>query len=905
MRALRTWHVVVFCWLGLFAQAQGQFYVSPKVCLPSTGGLSPALPSPGTGGPPPGTGPSAVSCQTPAYFFDTDTNSVTRSWDFLGDGNFQEGPRAVTFLYSQEGTVNVTLRKVNKAGVVSDENRVVQIGRAPSAPLFNRRPTADTTLCKGSTLTLNPYRHQLGFEPSGVQFKWFPGGQTTPTIDVDSAGCYSVEVSDILTGCSQVARINVKFCLAPAAAGGGVERWYFGQGATLEFEAGGDVIEPERDSLATDGDIFQPNENTIENPSFSPTTTPSTISNRVRTNGATTMVFGPTGDLVFYSDGKAIYSADDSTLSAQSPADTLMGGSINTAHGMAIIPKFGCNSCNFHEYWAIYLDESTKTLSYDVIDMRVQSVQGKITQRGIPLLYPTTGAIRVVPKPDDTGYILVAQERDTTQLHTFVIDSTGINRIVSNIPSLETQSYDASALSIASSNGENWVMIGRDGDNWNLEFLSLDLDSYTMSRDRIVTLPVRSGGKVTGLSYSPNESKVFFTVNYPPGSTPLSEIYQISVDDIQPPRLVVTSNTESYQGLQVGPVSGEGAKYLYVAVAGSMRLPYFQSSNDFGTNAAEVGWVQTSDGNAAPLNNPSGAYFPQVVRAPQENEGDGIQATYSGNCEDSPTILTTQDVCSPQRNEVEWIFEDGTTEKGKQVSKVFPKVGWNRFQLRIRTYNRSPLSGVINNQLVNSIIQQLESLCTDTTLVDSIYIKPRPKFSLPDSFYVCLKTIPVLPTRIDPRPTGGDDFEFRWMTVGISPALLENGTNSFYDFLIPTPFQLEVTNNLGCATTQRSKAVSGCDPVLLAPDIFTPNGDGVNDLFEPIVRFTSQYQLLIYNRWGELIFEANSPEQARWDGKVRGKILAPALYTYQIRYVAEDFPERGVQVKQGPVWVVR
>lgn len=893
--------MITFSWLTILFTANAQFYVSPKVCLPPSGGIRPPAPSPGPGTPPPGGNQSLTSCQTPAYFFDTDTNSIARTWDFLGDGNFQSGPRATTFQYPQEGLFTVSLRKVDKSGVVTTESREVRVGRAPSPPLFNRQPTADTTLCKGSSLTLNPYRHQAGIRPSGVTFKWFPGGETTPTIEVDSAGCYSVEVSDTLTGCSQTARINVKFCLAPAAAGGGVERWYFGQGATLEFSLGGDQIPAERDSLANEGDIFQPGQPTIENPSFSPSPTPSTISNRVRTNGATAMVFGPTGDLVFYSDGKAIYTAEDSTLSAQSPADTLLGGSINTAHGMAIVPKFGCYSCNFHEYWAIYLDERTQTLSYDVIDMRVQTAQGKITQRGIPLLYPTTGAIRIVEKPDNTGYILVAQERDTTQLHTFVIDSTGINRTVSTIPSLDSQSYDASALSIASANGENWVMVGRDGDNWTLDFLSLSLDTYDMSRDRSVTLPVRAGGRVTGLAFSPNESKVFFTVNYPPGSSPLSEIYQISVDDTRPPRLVVFSDTESYQGLQVGPVSGEGAKYLYVAVPGLRSLAYFQSSNDFGTNAAEVGWVGPSDANAALLNNPGGAYFPQVVHAPQQNEGDGIQATYSGNCEDSPTILTTQDVCSPQRNEVEWIFEDGTTEKGKQVSKVFPKVGWNRFQLRIRTYNRSPLSGVINNQLINSVIQRLETLCTDTTLVDSIYIKPRPKFALPDSFYVCLKTDPIVPYRLDPRPTGGNEFDFRWLTtLGATFS-----TNSFYDFVIPSTFDLEVTNDLGCLTTQRSKAVSGCEPVVLAPDIFTPNGDGINDVFEPIVRFTSQYQLLIYNRWGELIFEANQPEQARWDGKVRGRIFAPALYTYQIRYVAEDFPEQGVQVKQGPVWVVR
>lgn len=900
MRGTWTWIIFLSCWLSIYSKVQGQFYVSPKVCLAPTSSIAPPLTPPVPGSPPAANRDPAV-CQTPAYFFDTDTTSFTREWDVLGDGNFQEGPRAITFSYSQEGTFSVTLRKTNRLGITTIENQPVVVGRAPSRPLFNREPTTDTTICKGSTLTLNPYRHQAGIAPSGVTYKWFPGGQTTPTIDVDSAGCYSVEVSDAITGCSQTARINVKFCLAPPAAGGGAERWYFGQGATLEFLQGGDIISAVRDSLANEGTIFQIGEETIDNPSFSPAAQASTIPNRVRTDGATSMVFGPTGQLVFYSDGKAIYSARDSALSVATTEEIRLGGATNTVSGIAILPKFGCHACKFHEYWAVYLDAATQILSYDVIDMRVQSEFGKITQKGIPLLYPATGAIRVVAKPDDTGYILVAQQQNSKLLHTFVIDSTGINRIVSDLGGLPTERFDASALTISSANGETWAMISREDDTWELELLTLNRDNYQLAIDRSITLPIRAGGAVTGLSFSPNESQIFFTVNYPLGSTPLSEIYQVSMNDTNPPRLVVSSDTESYQGIQVGPVAGEGAKYLYVAVSGSLSLPYFQSSNDVGNNAEEVGWVRTTDPNAAVLNKPSGAYFPQVVRAPQENEGDGIQANYSGNCQDSPTILSTEDICSPQRNEVEWIFEDGTIEKGKQISKIFPKIGWNRFQMRIRTFNKSPLSGVINNQLINSIIQQLETLCTDTTVVDSIYIKPRPMFSLPDSFYVCLKTDPIVPTRIDPRPTGGKEFEYRWMTtLGATFS-----TNSFFDFRIPQTFDLEVTNDLGCVTTQRSKAVSGCLPVILAPDIFTPNGDGINDIFEPIVRFTSQYQLIIYNRWGELIFEANQPEQARWDGMVRGRILAPALYTYQIRYIAEDFPEQGVQVKQGSVLVVR
>jgi gliding motility-associated-like protein len=292
-----------------------------------------------------------------------------------------------------------------------------------------------------------------------------------------------------------------------------------------------------------------------------------------------------------------------------------------------------------------------------------------------------------------------------------------------------------------------------------------------------------------------------------------------------------------------------------------------------------------------------------VVHAPREQEGDGIQATYQGNCFQSPTILSVEEVCSPQRNEIEWTFEDGSTLKEKQVSYIFPKTGWNKITLRIKTYNQTrlaPVAGAVGGPLGGTITNALETLCTDSTIVDSIFIKPIPVFSLPDSFYVCLRNSPVIPTRINPDPTGGSSFDYRWLTT------LEAtfSTAPFYDFVIPQTFRLEITNNFDCVVTKQSKAVSGCEPVVYVPDIFTPNGDNTNDTFVTLPLYTNTYQLLIFNRWGEIVFESNDPDM-RWDGSVRGKTIAPAVYTYQVRYTALDFPERGTIVKSGTVMVVK
>jgi len=55
------------------------------------------------------------------------------------------------------------------------------------------------------------------------------------------------------------------------------------------------------------------------------------------------------------------------------------------------------------------------------------------------------------------------------------------------------------------------------------------------------------------------------------------------------------------------------------------------------------------------------------------------------------------------------------------------------------------------------------------------------------------------------------------------------------------------------------------------PNSFTPNGDGLNDFFGPVLNaaFIKSYSLTILNRWGNIIYESNNPNE-KWDGKDAG-----------------------------------
>ncbi|MEA3496795.1 MAG: PKD domain-containing protein, partial [Bacteroidota bacterium] len=68
---------------------------------------------------------------------------------------------------------------------------------------------------------------------------------------------------------------------------------------------------------------------------------------------------------------------------------------------------------------------------------------------------------------------------------------------------------------------------------------------------------------------------------------------------------------------------------------------------------------------------------------------------------------------------------------------------------------------------------------------------------------------------------------------------------------------------------------------IYAPNTFTPNEDEVNDSFQIKGTFIIEYNIKIYNRWGEQVFESNDIHNS-WDGKYKGKVCPVGAYYYQI-----------------------
>lgn len=97
---------------------------------------------------------------------------------------------------------------------------------------------------------------------------------------------------------------------------------------------------------------------------------------------------------------------------------------------------------------------------------------------------------------------------------------------------------------------------------------------------------------------------------------------------------------------------------------------------------------------------------------------------------------------------------------------------------------------------------------------------------------------------------------------------------------------LEVENNFGCHDSVSSKIEIYPDYTMYIPNSFTPNNDGVNDIFKPLGDgfFHKTYSFKIFDRWGEEIFHTANYDIG-WDGSYKGAQVEISTYTYQVTAV--------------------
>lgn len=93
-----------------------------------------------------------------------------------------------------------------------------------------------------------------------------------------------------------------------------------------------------------------------------------------------------------------------------------------------------------------------------------------------------------------------------------------------------------------------------------------------------------------------------------------------------------------------------------------------------------------------------------------------------------------------------------------------------------------------------------------------------------------------------------------------------------------------VENAYGCFDTAYSQVLIRPEFIFWIPNAFTPYGhNGLNDVFKPKLIGVHSYSFLVFDRWGEKVFETNNPDEG-WDGTFHGHLCTNDVYVYKINF---------------------
>jgi gliding motility-associated-like protein len=115
-----------------------------------------------------------------------------------------------------------------------------------------------------------------------------------------------------------------------------------------------------------------------------------------------------------------------------------------------------------------------------------------------------------------------------------------------------------------------------------------------------------------------------------------------------------------------------------------------------------------------------------------------------------------------------------------------------------------------------------------------------------------------------------------------------------------TVYTVTIGDASGCLAID-TQIVYVFPPDLGLPNAFSPNGDGINDVFAVLFTTFESFELSIYNRWGEQVFFTQDAAQG-WDGTWRGKLQQVGVYLYTVRGLDGD---GRAYSKQGSLTLVR
>ena len=199
-------------------------------------------------------------------------------------------------------------------------------------------------------------------------------------------------------------------------------------------------------------------------------------------------------------------------------------------------------------------------------------------------------------------------------------------------------------------------------------------------------------------------------------------------------------------------------------------------------------------------------------------------------------------------------------------------------------YNWSPAAGLSDTAIYNPLTT------IDTSITYTVIGTSGSCAIDTDSVNIVVNPLPIVSVSADVTIYYGESVQlsgsggpsYAWTPIsGLNCPTCENPIASPLE---TTTYYLTVTDSLGCSITDTVVVTVDLTKMIFIPNIFSPNGDGENDFFYVQGLGIAELNMLIFDRWGEKVFE-NTGFQADdkstgWDGTYHGKLMNPAVFMY-------------------------
>ncbi|MBC8486735.1 MAG: gliding motility-associated C-terminal domain-containing protein [Bacteroidetes bacterium] len=643
--------------------------------------------------------------------------------------------------------------------------------------------------------------------------------------------------------------------------------WYFGENAGLRFHEG--YPEP-----LTDG-------------ALSTTEGCSTISDSL-------------GNLLFYTDGITVYNRNHQVMTN---GTGLMGDPSATQSGVIVPVPNDTNLFYIFTVSALEVGHPMNGFRYSLIDISLNNGLGAVVQseKNKSIVSNTTERVTAVQHENEYGVWVIMHEWESSRFRSYLVTSEGIsinNPVISDVGLYH--GYNQST----NRDGIGYMKVSPDGQKLAVAINGMnliqvfDFNDITGEIINPLTLPVDT--LPYGVEFSAGAGFLYASERLG------DKIYQWdmlagSEQDIINSRVVIGILQNPFGGALQMAADGK----IYIARKSKFYLSVINKPWEQGLNCQfeEVGALLSGRSCKEGLPTFIQSYFNNVWIL-HENQCAGESVNFYLN-----SYVNIDSVA--------WNFGDPTsgtadTSTLNNPSHIYYEAG--KYKVTVICYH----------------------LATQTTLSDSIKILPLPDVELGDDVTICDGDTVIFeagfkfdtykwmdnPQLYSPRYSAdtegeywvevtnvcGVDYDTVYLTVQPLPEVyLGNDTvikyntiiilnagsndnyswqdgNSSFDYTVDYPgtYWVDVYDNLGC----KSSDTINIEPIpfqIHVPSAFSPNDDRHNDIFKARVTYDVEleFEMLIYNRWGELVFESSSISEG-WDGTYNGIPCPVEVYIWII-----------------------